>query len=111
MRFGGSTRRSYLVLVIKYQSPVAEAWFSARKRASGINEMSLLLDTAHPALAGMLTNTLIHQLTELSPGRRIEMFLPSWQDKTIEAAKNAGFTIRCEGCLMGKMLYLGLLLH
>ena len=36
MRFGGSTRRSYLILDDKNQSPVAEAWFSARKRASGI---------------------------------------------------------------------------
>lgn len=104
MRFGGSTRQTYVVYDNQNDSPVAEAWFSARKREGGINEMGLKVDQSHPGLAEALTAGILHEVVNLSPGRRTEMFLPDWQDQTIEAARKVGFTVRCEGYLMGKAL-------
>lgn len=58
----------------------------ARTRPGGVNELWMMLDPAHGHLAEPLLNRLLTEVVALSPGRRIEMQMPGWQEAAIQAA-------------------------
>ncbi len=96
--------KSYLVRHNDSGAIVARARYRARKKEGGINEIDIRLDPAHSDLSEYLVNTLIRQTSEHSPGHRIEVILPRWQEPLIRAALASGFTQRTEGYEMGMEL-------
>jgi ribosomal protein S18 acetylase RimI-like enzyme len=69
---------------------VATVHYTARRRAGGFNQCELLLDPAHAALAPCLVGYALHAIQRVSPGRRIQLAIQSWQDALVEAARAAG---------------------
>jgi ribosomal protein S18 acetylase RimI-like enzyme len=96
-RFGSSIQKTFLVRHETSNTAVAEASYSARKKAGGVNYLSVKLDPAHADLAADLVNMLVHEVAEVSPGHRIEVVVPTQQDAVIAALKVFGFT-PTQGC-------------
>lgn len=80
---------------------VASMMCNARSRKGGTNQLSIVLDPAHGAIAPALVNFMLRQIEQLSPGRRIEFSAPKWQQPTITTALEAGFTHRFDYVSMG----------
>lgn len=83
---------------------VGVAEYSARLRPGGVNHVDLLLNPDHPQLAPYLVRHLIRTTQRLSPGRRIALNVPQWQEAVIEAAGAAGCVKRLEYHRMGLIL-------
>lgn len=77
---------------------------AARTRAGGVNNISVLLDPAHPELAPYLMGTIVHKVMEHSPGRRIRFGQFNWGQAAIDAALEMGFTTNKEAHEMGLVL-------
>ncbi len=83
---------------------VARAGYYARTRASGRNEITVLLDPDHPRLAGYLVKFLLHKVISKSPELNIEFSVRQWMDAVRVAAEEAGFRQRFKGLRMGLIL-------
>jgi GNAT superfamily N-acetyltransferase len=66
---------------------VGRALCQARTRPGGINLLRLAVHAAHGELALALVKA-------VSPGRRIELTVPLWQEAVVEAARQAGYEER-----------------
>jgi ribosomal protein S18 acetylase RimI-like enzyme len=99
-RFSGSITRRYKV-VAGDGKIVATARYSARKKAGGINDLSINLDPTHAQLALPLLHHLVREIYEASPGRKIDIEIPAWQTDLIEAALKIGFQPRYGYVRMG----------
>lgn len=83
---------------------VGRTQFSVRKRPGGVNNISARLDPAHGELAPFMIQYLLHNVIQMSPGRRISLGLPQWQEHLINAALVAGFEKRTEQDTMGMVI-------
>jgi ribosomal protein S18 acetylase RimI-like enzyme len=83
---------------------VARGRCSARIKPGGSNSLNLTLHPDHAALAGWLVSYGLAQIITQSPGRRIHLTLPSWQQPLIDAAQAAGFTVTTRMVTMGMAL-------
>jgi GNAT superfamily N-acetyltransferase len=100
----GTINERFLMREASSGQVVAEAGYSARKRKGGVNEMGLTVDPAHPALAPYLVKHLLYQIQQVSPGRRIHLMIPHWQDGLIQAGLDAGFTKQLDMKTMALLL-------
>jgi hypothetical protein len=73
---------------------VGRALCQARTRPGGINLLRLAVHAAHGELALALVNYFTHAVQAVSPGRRIELTVPLWQEAVVEAARQAGYEER-----------------
>lgn len=87
--------------IYRGETLVARGRYSARTKPGGINQLGLTLHPAHASLAPWLISYGLTQIVEQSPGRRINLSLPSWQVPLIEAAQAAGFTLSVRMVTMG----------
>ncbi|HLY31401.1 MAG TPA: GNAT family N-acetyltransferase [Ktedonobacterales bacterium] len=85
-------------------APVSVTRYFARTRPGGVTNCWPLLDPAHAELAPWLIRTLRQSLQQQSPGRRLEMIVPDWQQSLIMAALAEGFTERERNSKMLKTL-------
>ena len=83
---------------------IARIRCEVRQRAGGINSMSIRLDPAHDSLAPYLVGSLLAQILEQAPGRRIVLDLPEWQTGVLQAAQAVGFEERFRFHRMGLRL-------
>jgi GNAT superfamily N-acetyltransferase len=67
---------------------------SARKGGKGRHSTSLRLDPKYAQLARPMLEYALHQVTAIDPSLIVEMALPAWQDKVVEAAYETGFKKR-----------------
>lgn len=95
--------RPYLFIVRHDASGQVVALMVAqmRLRAGGVNNMTLMLDPAHGAIAPALVNFLLRAIAQRAPGRRVSMQAAHWQQPVIDAALEAGFTRRLDYIAMG----------
>lgn len=63
-----------------------------RTRPGGVINGFIRLTPGHEKLGDYLMNQILHISAERSPGRRISMDMPLWQEEAIAAAERAGFT-------------------
>jgi ribosomal protein S18 acetylase RimI-like enzyme len=82
----------------------AIADYSVRLKPGGVNYINLRLDPAHPELAPYLVRRSIRAVLESSPGRRIEIPTPTWQEPLVQAITAAGCVPRWEHLYMGILL-------
>ncbi len=96
----------HLQLVIRAPDGVviAAARYIARTHPGGITQCWPLLDPTHATLAQFLVKALRQMLQQQSPGRRMEMTIPGWQQALIAAAQAEGFTERIHSLKMQKTL-------
>ena len=69
---------------------------SLRTREGGVVSAFSRLTPGHEVLGDYLFQKILHLANTESPGRRISMDMPSWQDEAMKAAEKAGFTSRVE---------------
>lgn len=81
---------------------VSGAWF--RVNPGGTNDAGIDLDPAHPEMAAFMLAHIISTIQRLSPGRRIELELESWQPALIEAAEKLGCKKRFTANRLGMKL-------
>jgi ribosomal protein S18 acetylase RimI-like enzyme len=87
---------------------VAVTRYNARTRAGGINSINVMLDPAHSELAPYLLSTIVRQVTEKSPGRRIRLGQFNWGQAVVAAALTMGFDLHKEWHEMGLTLEAGI---
>jgi GNAT superfamily N-acetyltransferase len=80
---------------------VASMMCNTRSRKGGTNQLDITLDPAHGAIAPALVNFMLRHIEQSSPGRRVEFSAPKWQQPTLTAALDAGFTHRYDYVSMG----------
>jgi hypothetical protein len=80
---------------------VARCAYTIPTRDKGLNLIQAQLDPEHPKLAPFIVQFLLHKVTTLSPGRRVEFPVPHWMESLVTAAEKAGFERRLEYCHMG----------
>ncbi len=68
--------------------------YSIPLREKGFNALWARLDPAHAALAPYLVRYLLHRVTSVASGRRVEMSVPVWMDAVAAAALESGFERR-----------------
>jgi GNAT superfamily N-acetyltransferase len=100
-RLGGSKVQAYAVRAHVDGPAVAVMNYTARLRPGGVNSLSLRLDPAHHKLAPALVAFLLHKVQRISPDRRLETRVKSWQPAVVQALCDAGFGIRHEMHTMG----------
>ncbi|MEO7002337.1 MAG: GNAT family N-acetyltransferase [Ktedonobacterales bacterium] len=83
---------------------VATAPYNARTRPGGITNCWPMLDPAHADLAPLLVQTLRQTLRQQSPGRRLELVVPDWQEALVAEAQAEGFTLLIRSSKMLKTL-------
>ena len=64
----------------------------------------LMVDPNRADVAAYLLHALIRTIQSLSPGRRIELTIPHWQSKVMEAANAAGCVAHVEYHRMGMLV-------
>jgi ribosomal protein S18 acetylase RimI-like enzyme len=72
-----------------------------RSKPGGTNGLGLTLHPDHAALAPWLIQYSLHRINTESPGRRIDLSLPAWQQPLTEAAIAAGFVPTTHMVTMG----------
>jgi len=80
---------------------IASGLFGARARSGGVNDLRLVHDPAVGDLGPALIAAAVGEIRRISPGRRIDLSVPHWQDGLIAAALEAGFTRRLDEHTMG----------
>lgn len=80
---------------------IATGLIAARRRPGGINELSLMLDPGADELGPALVTAVAGAVRRISPGRRIDLTVPHWQEGLIAAALAVGFTRRLDEQTMG----------
>jgi ribosomal protein S18 acetylase RimI-like enzyme len=83
---------------------VARCGYTIPTRGKGLNLLQAQLDPEHPELAPFMVQFLLHKVTTLSPGHRVEFPVPHWMGFLAAAVEEAGFEHRLEYCHMGKEL-------
>ncbi len=83
---------------------VACARCVTRKRAGGTNRLEIELDPAHAVLAPHLIARLLHVAAPSGSQHQVELHLPRWQPALLDAAQQAGFSLRYEYRSMGLLL-------
>jgi ribosomal protein S18 acetylase RimI-like enzyme len=86
---------------------VATGLIAARTRPGGVNHLSLMLDPAVGDLGPALIAVAVGEVRRLSPGQRIDLSVPHWQDGLFAAALEAGFTRRLDEHSMGMHVQAG----
>ncbi|MBN2258700.1 MAG: GNAT family N-acetyltransferase [Anaerolineaceae bacterium] len=77
---------------------------SVRLKPGGVNYISLQVDPAHLELAPYMVHRSIRTVLELSPGRRIEIPTPTWQEGLVQTLTAVGCVPRWEHLNMGIQL-------
>jgi ribosomal protein S18 acetylase RimI-like enzyme len=85
-------------------SMVAHALSSTRRRAGGMNSITLSLDPAHADLALPLIGFLVSDVHRRSPGRRLDIHVQHWQDCVLQAAGEIGFVKRVDYHTLGMLI-------
>lgn len=80
---------------------VAHIVCRVRTRDGGMNDIVVVLDPAHGAIAPALVTFALNRALAFAPGRRVELAVPHWQRPTINAALAAGFCTRFDYISMG----------
>jgi ribosomal protein S18 acetylase RimI-like enzyme len=93
-RAQGVRYRGTVVRTVADGQIVAWAYYEARVRPGGMNRVRLRIDPDHGELAPGLVQDMLRSMRQLSPGRRIELEVPRWQEALLQAAKTAGFAER-----------------
>jgi ribosomal protein S18 acetylase RimI-like enzyme len=78
--------------------------YRVSKRVKGINLIRVSLDSDHAVSAPYLLNYMLHKVSVLSPGRRIDLSVPIWMGPVLSAAESAGFKRRLEYIRMGLLI-------
>jgi ribosomal protein S18 acetylase RimI-like enzyme len=100
----GSRHQAFVAHRAADDQVVAVGRYQARQRAGGVNEMNATLDPACAELAPYLMRFLLRGLLQASPGRRIEIDIPDWQEPLCTAAVDAGFVRRYDMLAMGMVM-------
>lgn len=105
-RLGSSIHKVFLIGNEADNTVVGEGRYTARKKEGGVNYLFLKLDPEHGDLAAYLVNMLVHAVTEVSPGHRLEVMVPTEQEAALTALKDFGFTPTqaCPRLTMGLVL-------
>lgn len=103
-RAAGITNVAYAGWNDSRQDVVAVARGSARRRKGGVNELSVMLDPAHASVGPFLLRRVLRIILQQSPGRRIELCVPGWQDSLLAAALDVGFVKRLEYHSLGMIV-------
>jgi len=102
LMFAQNTRdKGYVIRTDREGKIVARCGYSIPTRGKGLNTLQVRLDPEHPELASFMVQFLLHEVTTLSPGRRVEFSIPHWMESVFSAADEAGFDRRLEHCYMG----------
>jgi GNAT superfamily N-acetyltransferase len=99
--FAQGTQGKRFVISTDEGISVAHGGYSIPRRGKGVNILHAFLDPQHPKLAPYLISRLMHQVTTLNPGLRVEIMVPRWMDDLEKAAQASGFELRTEYRLMG----------
>ncbi len=99
-RLTGAIARRYKVLLADGKI-VAVGRLDARTKKGGLNNVFVRVDPAHAEVTMPLLTQLIREIVEISPGRKIEIEIPSWQTHVMEAAQQIGFHRRYGYVRMG----------
>ena len=83
---------------------VARGGYTLPTRGKGVNNVRARLDPAHAELAPYLVGTLLHEVTTLSPGHRVDLAVPRWMAPVVAEAEEQGLNRRVEYLLMGMEL-------
>jgi ribosomal protein S18 acetylase RimI-like enzyme len=83
---------------------VARGGYTIPTRGKGVNNLRARLDPAHAGLAPYLVGALLHEVTTLSPGHRIDLSVPQWMEAVVTAAEEHGLKRRMEYLQMGMKL-------
>ncbi|PWH19296.1 MAG: hypothetical protein DDG58_05165 [Ardenticatenia bacterium] len=95
---------SHLARQVSSSQVVASARCMVRRRRGGTNRIEIELDPLHAALAPHLVMEMLRIATSDAMQHPVELQLPRWQSALIEAAREAGFTLRYEYRSMGLSL-------
>jgi hypothetical protein len=71
---------------------VAVAGYGVRTHQGGVNGMNISLDPDHAVFAPALVNYMLYTIQQVSPGHRISLMIPHYQEAVIRAALDSGFT-------------------
>lgn len=96
-----------MAYLIRHQSTgevVARFVTYPRKKAGGMNEITIDLAPEHAILAPYIVSRCVHDCQHVSPGREIELRIANWQPAVIQSALDAGFVTRAEWYMMGMHL-------
>jgi ribosomal protein S18 acetylase RimI-like enzyme len=85
---GGSLKR--FTLCAPDGKIIGTSSYWCRVNKGGLNDAGIDLDPAHPEMATFLVKHAISTIQRLSPGRRIEFMVESWQPALTEAAVSLG---------------------
>ncbi|MBI5927743.1 MAG: GNAT family N-acetyltransferase [Chloroflexi bacterium] len=99
-RFTKTVTHRYKVLAADGQI-VAIGRIDAVTKKSGFNNLFVRVDPAHPELTLPLLTRLIHEIHAVSPGRKIEIEVPTWQTNVMDAVQKMGFHRRYGYVRMG----------
>jgi GNAT superfamily N-acetyltransferase len=102
--FDMAQERAMVVLAPGDGQVVAVADYSVHTRQGGVNNISVRVDPNRADVAAYLLHALIRTIQSLSPGRRIELTIPHWQSKVMEAANAAGCVAHVEYHRMGMLV-------
>ena len=80
---------------------VARGGYTLPTRGKGVNSVRARLDPVHADLAPYLVGTLLHEVTSLSPGHRVDFTVPEWMESVVAEAEEQGLNRRVEYLLMG----------
>lgn len=75
---------------------VGRSILSLRTKPGGFNSIFARVTPGHPELANYIIGNSLSKCEQHSPGRRIEIRLPSWQTELLDAAHRFGFLERKE---------------
>jgi len=103
-RAQGMRDRDFVIRTAGDGRIVARGGHTLPTRGKGVNNLRVRLDSAHAELAPYLVGTLLHEVTTLSPGHRIEFSVPQWLVAVVAAAEEHGLNRRMEYLLMGMEL-------
>ncbi len=92
---------AFLARCVSDDRVVAAVAVAVRRKPGGVNQVEVMLDPAHGDLAPHLVNFMLRTVLGASPGRRITLHVPQWQEPLLEAALAAGFERRSEFHSMG----------
>lgn len=98
------SQRTDFVLRTDEGAVVAWAWHEIRAEENAVNQLEILLDPAHGGLAAYLVADLLNKALTASPGRRVEIVVPAWQEAVTRAVEEAGLERRLGMLRMGLIL-------
>lgn len=100
----GTSEQDFVLRTVGEGSIVARYGYAASRRGKGVNQLRLVLDSAHALLGPYMVASALRSVLRLGAGLRVECSLPQWMEPALAACEAAGFQRRVEHCRMGLIL-------